>query len=195
MASKTAKIALATNVMENHFGDKWFRLSKKQVNARCSTLGKVDQSEIRAAIKIIDDFRNSDVDKKYQQGKTGRYEKTDIMIEKNLKTAIANKMTHAEMLEMIPCSEATYWKHLKNNGRLKKLGKCLPRSSRFVELVVMQEDGQLAFYPNAVAASRALNVSGYAIRKALNTKDGCGAINGNRIKLKSLWEKEGFLND
>lgn len=195
MASKTAKIALATNIMENHFGDKWFRLSKKQVNARCSTLGKVDQSEIRAAIKIIDDFRNSDVDEKYQQGKTGRYEKTDIMIEKSLKTAIANKMTHAEMLETIPFSKATYWKHLKNNGRLKKLDKCLPRLSRFVELVVMQEDGQLAFYPNAVAASRALNVSGYAIRKALNNKDGCGAINGNRIKLKSLWEKEGFLND
>lgn len=120
MASKTAKIALATNVMENHFGDKWFRLSKKQVNARCSTLGKVDQSEIRAAIKIIDDFRNSDVDEKYQQGKTNRYEKTDIMIEKSLKAAIANKMTHAEMLETIPFSKATYWKHLKNNGRLKK---------------------------------------------------------------------------
>lgn len=192
MASKTAKIALATNVMENHFGDKWFRLSKKQVNARCSTLGKVDQSEIRAAIKIIDDFRNSDVDEKYQQGKTGRYEKTDIMIEKSLKTAIANKMTHAEMLETIPFSKATYWKHLKNNGRLKKLDKCLPRSNRFVELVVMQEDGQLAFYPNAVAASHAMNVSGYTIRKVLNSKDGCGVINGNRIKLKSLWEKEGF---
>lgn len=192
MASKTAKIALATNVMENHFGDKWFRLSKKQVNARCSTLGKVDQSEIRAAIKIIDDFRNSDVDEKYQQGKTGRYEKTDIMIEKSLKTAIANKMTHAEMLETIPFSKATYWKHLKNNGRLKKLDKCLPRSNRFVELVVMQEDGQLAFYPNAVAASHAMNVSGYTIRKELDSKDGCGVINGNRIKLKSLWEKEGF---
>lgn len=192
MASKTAKIALATNVMENHFGDKWFRLSKKQVNARCSTLGKVDQSEIRAAIKIIDDFRNSDVDEKYQQGKTGRYEKTDIMIEKSLKTAIANKMTHAEMLETIPLSKATYWKHLKNNGRLKKLDKCLPRSNRFVELVVMQEDGQLAFYPNAVAASHTMNVSGYTIRKVLNSKDGCGVINGNRIKLKSLWEKEGF---
>lgn len=192
MASKTAKIALATNVMENHFGDKWFRLSKKQVNARCSTLGKVDQSEIRAAIKIIDDFRNSDVDEKYQQGKTNRYEKTDIMIEKSLKAAIANKMTHAEMLETIPFSKATYWKHLKNNGRLKKLDKCLPRSNRFVELVVMQEDGQLAFYPNAVAASHAMNVSGYTIRKALDSKDGCGVINGNRIKLKSLWEKEGF---
>lgn len=192
MASKTAKIVLATNVMENHFGDKWFRLSKKQVNARCSTLGKVDQSEIRAAIKIIDGFRNSDVDEKYQQGKTGRYEKTDIMIEKSLKTAIANKMTHAEMLETIPFSKATYWKHLKNNGRLKKLDKCLPRSNRFVELVVMQEDGQLAFYPNAVAASHAMNVSGYTIRKVLDSKDGCGVINGNRIKLKSLWEKEGF---
>ena len=152
MASKTAKIALATNVMENHFGDKWFRLSKKQVDARCSTLGKVDQSEIRAAIKIVDDFRNSDVDEKYQQGNTNRYEKTDIMIEKSLKIAIANKMTHTEMLETLPFSKATYWKHLKNNGRLKKLDKCLPRPSRFVELVVMQEDGQLAFYPNAAAA-------------------------------------------
>ncbi|KGL67173.1 hypothetical protein LX03_03390 [Limosilactobacillus mucosae] len=84
MASKTAKIALATNVMENHFGNKWFRLSKKQVIARCSTLGKVDQNEIRAAIKIIDDFRNTDVDKKYLQehhhqkhheNKISRYEK------------------------------------------------------------------------------------------------------------------------
>lgn len=201
MASKTAKIALATNVMENHFGNKWFRLSKKQVIARCSTLGKVDQNEIRAAIKIIDDFRNTDVDKKYLQehhhqkhheNKISRYEKTDIMIEKSLKTAIANKMTHAEMLETIPFSNATYWKHLKNNGRLKKLDKCLPRSKRFVELVVMREDGQLAFYHNAVAASHAMNVSGYTIRKVLNSKDGCGVINGNRIKLKSLWEKEGF---
>ena len=91
MASKTAKIALATNVMENHFGDKWFRLSREQVSARCSNLGKVDRSEIKAAIKIIDDFRNSDIEKRHRQehrqqkhrkSKIGRYEKTDIMIEK-----------------------------------------------------------------------------------------------------------------
>lgn len=79
MASKTAKIALATNVMENHFGDKWFRLSREQVSAHCSNLGKVDQSEIKAAIKIIDDFRNGDIEKKHRQEhhekKISRYEK------------------------------------------------------------------------------------------------------------------------
>lgn len=69
MASKTAKIALATNVMENHFGDKWFRLSREQVSAHCSNLGKVDRSEIKAAIKIIDGFRNSDIEKKHSYGR------------------------------------------------------------------------------------------------------------------------------
>lgn len=200
MASKTAKIALATNVMENHFGDKWFRLSREQVSAHCSNLGKVDRSEIKAAIKIIDDFRNSDIEKRHRQqkhhkSKIGRYEKTDIMIEKCLKVAIANKMTHSEMMETIQCDDGTYRKHLKNNEYLRRLDKCLSRSKRFIELAVMQENGQLVFYPNVVEASHDLNVSSYTIRKALKVGDGYGVIDGNRIKLKSLWEKEGFWMD
>ena len=199
MASKTAKIALATNVMENHFGDKWFRLSRKQVSARCSNLGKVDRSEIKAAIKIIDDFRNSDIEKKHRQEhhekKISRYEKTDIMIEKYLKNAIANKMIHSEMMETIQCDDETYRKHIKNNEYLRRLDKCLSRSKRFIELAVMQENGQLVFYPSVVEASHDLNVSNYTIQKALKAGNGYGVINGNRIKLKSLWEKEGFWND
>lgn len=96
------------------------------------------------------------------------------------------------MMETIQCDDGTYRKHVKNNEYLRRLDKRLSRSKRFIELAVMQENGQLAFYPNAVAASHAMNVSGYTIRKALDSKDGCGVINGNRIKLKSLWEKEGF---
>lgn len=199
MASKTAKIALATNVMENHFGDKWFRLSREQVSAHCSNLGKVDQSEIKAAIKIIDDFRNGDIEKKHRQEhhekKISRYEKTDIMIEKYLKTAIANKMTHSEMMETIQCDDGTYRKHVKNSEYLRRLDKCLPRSKRFIELAVIQENGQLVFYPNVVEASHDLNVSSYTIQKALKVGDGYGVIDGNRIKLKSLWEKEGFWMD
>lgn len=199
MASKTAKIALATNVMENHFGDKWFRLSREQVSARCSNLGKVDQSEIKAAIKIIDDFRNGDIEKKHRQEhhekKISRYEKTDIMIEKYLKAAIANKMTHSEMMETIQCDDGTYRNHVKNSEYLRRLDKCLPRSKRFIELAVMQENGQLVFYPNVVEASHDLNVSSYTIQKALKVGDGYGVIDGNRIKLKSLWEKEGFWTD
>lgn len=204
MASKTAKIALATNVMENHFGDKWFRLSREQVSARCSNLGKVDRSEIKAAIKIIDDFRNSDIEKRHRQehrqqkhrkSKIGRYEKTDIMIEKCLKVAIVSKITHSEMMETIRCDEGTYRKHIKNNEYLRRLDKCLSRSKRFIELAVMQENGQLVFYPNVVEASHDLNVSSYTIQKALKAGNGYGIINGNRIKLKSLWEKEGFWID
>lgn len=199
MASKTAKIALATNVMENHFGDKWFRLSREQVSAHCSNLGKVDRSEIKAAIKIIDDFRNGDIEKKHRQEhhekKISRYEKTDIMIEKYLKAAIAEKMTHSEMMETIQCDDGTYRKHVKNNEYLRRLDKCLPRSKRFIELAVMQENGQLVFYPNVVEASHDLNVSSYTIQKALKVGDGYGVIDGNRIKLKSLWEKEGFWTD
>ncbi len=204
MASKTAKIALATNVMENHFGDKWFRLSREQVSAHCSNLGKVDRSEIKAAIKIIDDFRNSDIEKRHRQehrqqkhrkSKIGRYEKTDIMIEKNLKAAVAGKMTHSEMMETIQCDAGTYRKHIKNNEYLRRLDECLPRSKRFIELAVMQENGQLVFYPNVVEASHDLNVSSYTIQKALKVGDGYGVIDGNRIKLKSLWEKEGFWTD
>lgn len=199
MASKTAKIALATNVMENHFGNKWFRLSREQVSARCSNLGKVDRSEIKAAIKIIDDFRNSDIEKKHRQEhhekKISRYEKTDIMIEKCLKVAIASKITHSEMMETIRCDEGTYRKHIKNDEYLRRLDKCLSRSKRFIELAVMQENGQLVFYPNVVEASHDLNVSNYTVQKALKAGNGYGIINGNRIKLKSLWEKEGFWND
>lgn len=204
MASKTAKIALATNVMENHFGNKWFRLSKEQVAAHCSNLGKVEQSEVEAAIKIIDDFRNTDVDKKHLQehhhqkhheNKISRHEKTDIMIEKCLKVAIASKITHSDMMETIRCEEGTYRKHIKNNEYLRRLDKCLSRSKRFIELAVMQENGQLVFYPNVVEASHDLNVSNYTIQKALKVGDGYGVIDGNRIKLKSLWEKEGFWTD
>ena len=199
MASKTTKIALATNVMEDHFGNKWFRLSREQMNARCSDFGKVDRSEIKAAIKIIDDFRNGNIEKKHRQNhhkkKISRYEKTDIMIEKFLKAAIANKMTHSEMMETIQCDEGTYWKHIRNDEYLRRLDKCLSRSKRFIELAVMQENGQLVFYPNVVEASHDLNVSSYTIQKALKVGDGYGVIDGNRIKLKSLWEKEGFWMD
>lgn len=204
MASKTAKIALATNVMENHFGNKWFRLSKEQVAAHCSNLGKVEQSEVEAAIKIIDDFRNGDIEKRHRQehrqqkhhkSKIGRYEKTDIMIEKCLKAAIADKMTHSEMMETIQCDDGTYRKHVKNNEYLRRLDKCLSRSKRFIEVVVRQENGQLVFYPNVVEASHDMNVSSYTIQKALRVGDGYGVIDGNRIKLKSLWEKEGFWMD
>lgn len=197
MASKTAKIALATNVMENHFGDKWFRLSREQVSAHCSNLGKVDRSEIKAAIKIIDDFRNSDIEKRHRQEhrQQKHHKKTDIMIEKCLKAAIADKMTHSEMMETIQCDDGTYRKHVKNNEYLRRLDKCLSRSKRFIELAVMQENGQLVFYPNVVEASHDLNVSSYTIQKALKVGDGYGVIDGNRIKLKSLWEKEGFWTD
>lgn len=71
----------------------------------------------------------------------------------------------------------------------------MSRSKRFIELAVMQENGQLVFYPNVVEASYDLNVSNYTIQKALRDGNGYGVIDGNRIKLKSLWEKEGFWTD